>query len=1062
MRVITIFLLLVFVLCSPSLDAQINWQPTNGPEGGATWYIRNNDQYAFYPDLYHLFRTSNGVDWEQLPFGNLWPIATYSNTVAAVKGIGFNYSNPDPHFVVSHDNGSSWTEGTFPPGMPHGFSDMAACSHGIYVPAPNQGLVYRTQDDGLTWDPIVAPGFYGYDIWSSSDQLFYLCSGKLWRLNTDNEDWTSVTPTQINQENINSVIVVGTHLLVSSEHFLWSSADSGLTWIKKAIPNHNGTDDFVAVGNRVYKIAGTTGLMYTDNYGTTWTEAPIPDDFDLLNAGTAGGKFLGASYNKGVAYYDETTQQLVPTNNGINSAAVYYMDQSDNEIWAACGNGIFAYNLDSAKWVDKAILPIPRHYYEQVEVSDAGKVAAKEWLTDKLLLSLDNGVSWDTIYPSTQGGLGGFGVEKIVWVGERLLLVTDWGGGLQSYDYGVTWEEGAMLPNTIVPFNGQYYGLNSLGLYLSTDGAVTWNEIQGPDCNSFYSLRATEHRLFLLCNDGFSQNTLYSTEDGIIWKNANIGIPDFYINSSNNDLYKGNIWEHNGVFYLYEPVVGFFISSDTCKTWLPVERTSYRKLLLSDSTMYAGGFGDGVNKAQLPQNYGALTSGTVYKDDNNNGSMDPGEIPLPHIKVTLLEPGAWYPYWFSTTESDGHFAIGLTQGATDTLKPAILSDYVDHINPPYYVVNGNSDNRNFGIHFVGNITDASVTGRFHGRPRPGFDLNATLLYQNKGTIPTNGVVSAKLDPNFLFLSADPPPTQILGDSLVWSFMDMPILEQRHIHIRGNLSSSAPLGSLAKLKGYVHTMLPDSMLADNHFVVCDTIVGSFDPNEKRVEPSQGLTAAEIVAGKELFYTVQFQNTGTYEAETVRIMDKLDTALNLTTLRYVASSHPVTNFRVLPGGLLEVVFDHIALPDVHSDEAGSHGFVTFAIQRKKAFSSYDKVENKAAIYFDFNEPIITNTVKTGVYTPVVSSDEPQSGTQALRQLEITPDPANDVFTVKPMGMVDGKGELLLINTVGQICYQQTINDCSTPVTVQSDQLESGMYIVFVRGEKRAYTGKVVIQH
>ena len=134
----------------PPLFTQINWQTTDGPEGGATWYIYHNDQYAFCPDEYNFYRTADGLNWEQLPYGNLWPIACSPSTLAALQGYGFGYTLPKPRFVVSHDNGLTWAEGTLPPTKYGGFSSIAVCSHGIYVPDGSQNSIYRSQDDGMT------------------------------------------------------------------------------------------------------------------------------------------------------------------------------------------------------------------------------------------------------------------------------------------------------------------------------------------------------------------------------------------------------------------------------------------------------------------------------------------------------------------------------------------------------------------------------------------------------------------------------------------------------------------------------------------------------------------------------------------------------------------------------------------------------------------------------------------------------------------------------------------------------------------------------------------------
>lgn len=323
-----------------------------------------------------------------------------------------------------------------------------------------------------------------------------------------------------------------------------------------------------------------------------------------------------------------------------------------------------------------------------------------------------------------------------------------------------------------------------------------------------------------------------------------------------------------------------------------------------DSNFYAGGFGGGVRKTGLPQNYGSLSRGLVFNDENNNGLHEPAEAVLPHLQVHIQEPGAWYPFWFVTTRSDGEYAIGSLPGATDTLRVSVPSNYVENINPPEYVVTASGDGRNFGVHFKPNITDVAIGGHYAGRPRPGFNLSTYLFYSNVGTIPAEGKVSLKLDPKYQFASADPAPTSIFGsDSLVWDFSQLALFEHRNILIHGKLESTVPLGSLLKMRGHISSVSADSLEANNHFILCDTVVGSFDPNLKQVEPGKGLTPNEIAAGKELLYTIQFQNTGTFQADRVRITDQLDTALNASTLRLVASSHPVSAFRLLPGGRVQ---------------------------------------------------------------------------------------------------------------------------------------------------------------
>jgi len=54
-----------------------------------------------------------------------------------------------------------------------------------------------------------------------------------------------------------------------------------------------------------------------------------------------------------------------------------------------------------------------------------------------------------------------------------------------------------------------------------------------------------------------------------------------------------------------------------------------------------------------------------------------------------------------------------------------------------------------------------------------------------------------------------------------------------------------------------------------------------------------------------------------------------------------------------------FPQINLPDSTSDEAGSHGFIKFKVQRVDGLGVGTQIPNRVGIYFDYNAPVITNT-------------------------------------------------------------------------------------------------------
>ena len=137
-----------------------------------------------------------------------------------------------------------------------------------------------------------------------------------------------------------------------------------------------------------------------------------------------------------------------------------------------------------------------------------------------------------------------------------------------------------------------------------------------------------------------------------------------------------------------------------------------------------------------------------------------------------------------------------------------------------------------------------------------------------------------------------------------------------------------------------------------------ITGSYDPNDKSVYPQGICDDRYILNSDTLTYTIRFQNTGTAEAINIFILDTLSTLFDINTFKIVASSHAMVT-ELLPDNVLKFKFDNIYLPDSGANEIESHGYVIFEILPLPDLANFSVIDNNAAIYFDFNEPIITNS-------------------------------------------------------------------------------------------------------
>ena len=140
----------------------------------------------------------------------------------------------------------------------------------------------------------------------------------------------------------------------------------------------------------------------------------------------------------------------------------------------------------------------------------------------------------------------------------------------------------------------------------------------------------------------------------------------------------------------------------------------------------------------------------------------------------------------------------------------------------------------------------------------------------------------------------------------------------------------------------------------------------------------------------------------------------------------------------GNLIRFIFPNINLADSLSNEPESHGWIAFKVKRQaNATNPGTEFQNTALIYFDFNEPVITNTTLNTIAEDIVLTT-PQKETA---ELEIYPNPAvNNVRILLPskakeIRISDLSGRVLLRKSGDANVFQQ--------LDIQS--LSSGMYLV-----------------
>ncbi|MBL7795893.1 MAG: T9SS type A sorting domain-containing protein [Saprospiraceae bacterium] len=242
--------------------------------------------------------------------------------------------------------------------------------------------------------------------------------------------------------------------------------------------------------------------------------------------------------------------------------------------------------------------------------------------------------------------------------------------------------------------------------------------------------------------------------------------------------------------------------------------------------------------------------------------------------------------------------------------------------------------------------------------------------------------------------------------------------------------------------------------------CILVTNSFDPNDKQALPTGFGVENNIFANTDLEYMIRFQNTGTDTAFRVVLLDTLSASLDPATFRPGASSHPY-RYELTENGVLRFTFQPIALPHSSVNEPGSNGFVTFRIAQKRDLPVGTRIENRAGIYFDFNLPVITNTVFHTVHAPwlkLVNVDQP--GVAPMLSFQAFPNPFAEQVTVQLEGEEIPGAVLRLFSTGGRLVQETPFRQ--NRLTLDRKSLPAGLYFFAVEARGKVLgSGRLVAE-
>lgn len=262
-------------------------------------------------------------------------------------------------------------------------------------------------------------------------------------------------------------------------------------------------------------------------------------------------------------------------------------------------------------------------------------------------------------------------------------------------------------------------------------------------------------------------------------------------------------------------------------------------------------------------------------------------------------------------------------------------------------------------------------------------------------------------------------------------------------------------------GY-YTQWPDDDGSPQISIECLENVGSYDPNDKAATP-EGVTENHYIRQNiDIEYKIRFQNIGTGDAMTVVVLDTLSPFLDVSTLELGASSHRY-QFEILTNNVLKFTFEEINLPPESVNESASQGFVKFRISQVVDNPIGTIIYNSASIFFDRNQPIITNTTyheigEDFIEIIIVSTKEESLSSEFMK---ITPNPFRQTTLIT---LLEGKEQddysLKILNSIGQVVREDKFSGLQ--YSFQRNNLGAGLYIFNIEKDNNLVAmGKIIIQ-
>ncbi len=1073
---------------------------------GNRWQVSHDEGQSWKElesGINNLLETANGVlisvkannICRSVDGGETWSVSLNATGYIEIMQDGTVFVNGNQTIYLSQDDGASWSSQPYPSVLPTGwyFTPSGAILGEYY------SKLYRSVDGGLSFTPLPVEGLFGpsYSTLNSgrillqSNQCGNVCEeGNLLYSDDDGLTWQILTTPQEGAGGYlakNATLADGTIFKYYLDALLRSN-DGGLTWQFSGngitFPN---IEDMKFVSDSLYYALTRIGLWKTEDAGEHW---------NLLTYNILDNKFYGKNFAispaGGVAVFQnnkllwssdfgETFTDITPAEGLPATLQHVFLNPIDNTLFvnyeaSPSDYGIKKSNNFGQTWT----VALANNKAHNMAFHPSGRIIAN--CQTNVLVSDNSGDSWSAV--PNPAGWGESGPITIVAPNGTIYLSRKDRSLWRSKDIGETW---AKLPNVLqngfnngesmcIATNGHLYTTNGLPeVKLSIDEGYNWQTLPPAFKNGypFHIDLSPNQTLFAECAVGLLyQSSSPVTQGAYIEGHVRI---DADADCSTDDAQAPL---NNRKVEASSDNLEYFTQTDAAGHYVFFVDTGAYEVKVQNPNGIWWSYCDTSKQVELPNFFVADTA-------------DFAAIPLSFCPLMTVNVGILFLRPCFDNEVYVEFCNQGTELADSAWVDIMLDPYLTFVSSAQSNIALPNNTVRF---FVGDVPsgecgqfqltvnldcDSAIVGQTHCVTAHGFpDTLCTTVPNWSGANIEASVTCQDSILQFNLKNTGTAHSQVLDyiiieDEVVLMtgqqdyniaedvILDVPA-NGRTWRIESEQEPGHPFSNLAlafaegcggfNSLGYIN-QFPVNGIQPSWHRMCVESTASCDPNDKQGFPTGTGSEHNIRPGQTIDYLIRFQNTGTDTAFTVVVRDTLSAFLDPLSIRPGASSHPYT-WALSGQGVITFSFNNIMLPDSNINEQNSHGFVQFSIAPYADVPLGSVIENSAAIYFDFNQPVITNTTWHTIQKSPLSSALRPEPKLASAGLEVWPNPFNERTNIRLDKEMNGTLLLKIFDSRGTLVAKKSA--IGPNIELSAKHLLPGFYWAEVRDSQGKLVG------